>query len=73
MLVKELKPIINKLNESRLELEVKNVKGGTSLIQLKGWEAIESLRGQHFDFIVIDEVAMMRNFWLNWEEVSALL
>lgn len=69
MLVKELKPIIKKLNESRLELEVKNTKGGTSLIQLRGWEAVETLRGQHFDFIVIDEVAMMRNFWLNWQEV----
>jgi PBSX family phage terminase large subunit len=69
MLVKELKPIIKKANESRLELEVKNIKGTTSLIQLRGWEAIETLRGQHFDFLVIDEVAMMRNFWLNWEEV----
>jgi PBSX family phage terminase large subunit len=69
MLLKEFKPIISKLNESRLELEVKNTIKGTSLIQLKGWEAIESLRGQAFDFIVIDEVAMMRNFWVNWEEV----
>lgn len=69
MLVKELKPIIKKLNESRLELEVRNTKKGTSLIQLRGWEAIETLRGQAFDFIVIDEVAMMRNFWLNWQEV----
>jgi PBSX family phage terminase large subunit len=69
MLIKELKPIIKKANESRLELEVFNKDGEISLIQLKGWEAIETLRGQHFDFIVIDEVAMMRNFWLNWQEV----
>lgn len=69
MLVKELKPIIKKLNESRLELEVINKDGKSSLIQLRGWEAIETLRGQHFDFIVIDEVASMRNFWLNWQEV----
>jgi phage terminase large subunit len=62
MLLKELKP--KKPNESRLEFTIKD-----SLVQLKGWEAIESLRGQHFDFIVIDEVAMMRNFWLYWEEV----
>jgi len=62
MLIKELKPV--KPNESRLEMKVDK-----SLIQLKGWEAIESLRGQSFDLIVIDEVAMMRNFWLNWEEV----
>ncbi|NCU42657.1 MAG: hypothetical protein EOM19_08200, partial [Candidatus Moranbacteria bacterium] len=69
MLINELKPIITKLNESRLELEVNNLKKGTSLIQLRGWESIETLRGQAFDFLVIDEVAMMRNFWINWEEV----
>lgn len=53
MLIKELKPITKKINESRLELEVVNLKGGTSSIQLRGWEAIETLRGQFFDFIVI--------------------
>jgi PBSX family phage terminase large subunit len=62
MLIKELKP--QKPNESRLEFKIKD-----SLIQLRGWEAIETLRGQAFDFIVIDEIAMMRNFWVNWEEV----
>jgi PBSX family phage terminase large subunit len=51
-------------NESRLEMRI-----GDASVQLKGWEAIETLRGQKFDFIVIDEIAMMRNFWLNWQEV----
>ena len=69
MLIKELKPITRKINESRLELEVVNLKGGTSSIQLRGWEAIETLRGQFFDFIVIDEVASMRNFNVYWQEV----
>lgn len=69
ILVKELAPIIIKTNESRLELRVRNLKGTESLIFLRGWEAVETLRGQHFDFLVIDEVASMRNFWLNWEEV----
>ena len=69
MLVTELNSIIKKTNESRLELTVRTLKDGESLIQLRGWEAIETLRGQKFDFIVIDEVASMRNFWLNWEEV----
>lgn len=69
MLIKELKPITKKVNESRLELEVLNLKGGTSSIQLRGWEAIETLRGQFFDFIVIDEVASMRNFNVYWHEV----
>lgn len=53
------------INESRLEIKLVN----GSLIVLRGWEAIETLRGQKFDLIVLDEVAMMRNFWLNWQEV----
>lgn len=66
---RELRPIIIKENESRLELKVRNLKGTESYIYLRGWESIETLRGQAFDFIVIDEVAMMRNFWVNWQEV----
>jgi PBSX family phage terminase large subunit len=68
-LIKELKPVANKINESRLEIEVNNLVGTTSLIQLRGWESIETLRGQKFHFVVIDEVAMMRNFWIYWQEV----
>lgn len=54
-----------KINESRLEIDVVN----GSKVHLRGWESIETLRGQKFDLIVLDEVAMMRNFWLNWQEV----
>ena len=68
LLKKELQPIIQKPNESRLELEVNGLKG-ISQIFLRGWEAVETLRGQQFDFIVIDEIASMRNFWMNWQEV----
>jgi len=69
VLIKELKEIAVKINESRLEIEVNNLKGTTSLIQLRGWESIETLRGQKFHFIVVDEIAMMRNFWIYWQEV----
>lgn len=51
-------------NESRLEIRV-----GDATVYLRGWESVETLRGQMFDFIVIDEIAMMRNFWLYWQEV----
>lgn len=51
-------------NEARLEIRI-----GDCIIVLRGWEAVETLRGQQFDFIVIDEIAMMRDFWSNWEEV----
>lgn len=52
-------------NESRLEIKLVN----GSIIQLRGWEAIETLRGQKFHLIVLDEIAMMKNFQLLWEEV----
>lgn len=65
----ELRPIIKTVNESRLEITTHTQNGGESLIVLKGWESIETLRGQQFDFIVIDEIASMRNFWSNWQEV----
>jgi len=53
----------------RLEIILPTQKGGESLIVLRGWESVENLRGQAFDLIVMDEVAMMRNFWVNWQEV----
>jgi PBSX family phage terminase large subunit len=51
-------------NESRLEVRI-----GNQVIQLRGWESIETLRGQKFDLLIIDEVASMRNFWVHWQEV----
>ena len=69
ILKRELRGAIISINESRLELRVKTIKGGESLIVLRGWESIENLRGQAFDFLAIDEVAMMRDFWVNWQEV----
>jgi len=70
MLRNELKAITIKAKEApSLEIEVHNLVGGTSIIKLRGWEAVETLRGQQFDLIILDEVASMRNFWLNWQEV----
>ena len=62
-------PVTLSVNEARLEITIKTKSGGSSIIWLRGWESVETLRGQAFDFIVIDEIAMMRNFWTNWEEV----
>jgi len=62
-------PIQENINESRLEITVRTKDAGTSTIYLKGWEAVESLRGMRFDFIVLDEVASYRGFWTGWHEV----
>ncbi len=64
-LKRECKNAAKNINETRLEITLYN----DSLIILRGWESIETLRGQKFNFIVIDEVASMRNFWLAWQEV----
>lgn len=69
MMIRELRPIVIKKNEARLELEVMNKEGKSVLLVLRGWESIETLRGQKFRFVVIDEVASMRNFWVGWQEV----
>lgn len=68
-LKRELLPITIVANESRLEMKVKAKDGAEVTIVLRGWESVENLRGQAFGFMVIDEVAMMRNFWVNWQEV----
>lgn len=51
------------------EIRLPTQRGGESLIVLRGWEAVETLRGQQFDLIVIDEVASMRNFDAHWSEI----
>lgn len=69
ILKRELQPIVKKVNESRLELEVMNKDGKSSFISLRGWESVETMRGQSYDLIILDEVASMRNFWSGWNEV----
>lgn len=56
-------------NETRLELFIKTQDGGISEIVLKGFENIESARGQQFDFLVLDEVAKMKRFEEGWQAV----
>lgn len=57
------------VNESRLEVRFNNIQGTESTIVLRGWESIETLRGQSYDLVVLDEVASMRYFWESWQEV----
>jgi len=68
-LKKKALSISSNVNESRLEMEVRNQFGGNSKIFFRSWDNIETLRGQFFDFIVLDEVAQYRNFWIHWHEV----
>jgi PBSX family phage terminase large subunit len=68
-LKKKCLPITIKSNEQRLEIIVQTQEGGTSQIVLRGWESVDTLRGQRFDMLVADEVRDMRYWNTNWNEV----
>lgn len=61
--------IVDKPNESRLELTVRNKLGSYSQIKLAGYENVETQRGKQFDLIVADEVSKMRNFGYAWTAI----
>lgn len=62
-------PLVENINESRLEITIKNRHNTTSLISLHGWESVETMRGQKYDMLVLDEISNMRDFWTSWQEV----
>lgn len=72
MLIKRCEPITVNKNETLLQLTIRTQDGGESLIALYGWEAVQERgkgRGLANDFIVLDEAASYRNFWIGWQEV----
>lgn len=64
--------IVGEANESRLEINIRNRFGGTSLIVLYGWEAVQE-RGKGVgvknNHVFFDEVAKFKNFWFGWDEI----
>ena len=64
--------IVGEPNQQRLEITVRNRFGGTSLIALYGWEALQE-RGQGVgvknNHIFLDEVAKYKNFEYGWNEI----
>jgi PBSX family phage terminase large subunit len=60
---------VKKLESPTHTLTVQTVDKGKSTISLRGWESVETMRGQAFDFLVIDEIASMRNWESNWNEI----
>jgi len=61
-------------NETLLEIKVQNLKGGTSLVSLKGWESVYQTgkgRGTENDLILADEVAFCRAFMEYFDKVLA--
>lgn len=58
-----------RISEQRLELTVPTVDGGTSTIQVAGWENRENFRGKQAHHITFDEVDTMRDFFIAWQEI----
>lgn len=72
MLQEVAQPLIVDKNEGRLELTIRNKYGGTSLLPLYGWEAVQERKkgvGVKNNHIFLDEVAKYRNFDESWQEV----
>ena len=65
-------PVTLKTNESRLEIRIRNIHGGQSLILLCGWEAVQGhskgvgVKNHH---IFLDEVSKYNNFQRAWQEI----
>lgn len=72
MLKKVCEPVALEVNESRLEIIIRNKFGGTSLLLLYGWEAVQE-RGKGVgvknNHIFLDEVSKYKNFWKAWQEI----
>lgn len=60
---------IGQANESRLEMKVPTVDGGTSLIKVAGWENRENFRGMKAHHITFDELDTMKDFFIGWQEI----
>lgn len=65
-------------NESNLELYLKNPNlnlsdGNYATVYFDGWENIDALIGEEFDFLALDEVAKFKNFWSNWNQLRPTL
>lgn len=72
MLKKVSEPLIQDVNEGRLEITIKNKFGGSSKMLLYGWEAVQE-RGKGVgvknNHIYLDEVSKYKGFWQGWQEI----
>lgn len=61
-------------NETLLEIKIRNLHGGVSVVNLKGWESVllsGKGRGTENDLILADEVAFCRQFMEYFDKVLA--
>ena len=58
-----------KPNETLLELYIRNQYRNENVITLRGFENVETARGQQFNMMILDEVASMPRFKYAWEAI----
>ena len=66
---RRLSPINAIFNESRLEIKVPTIDGGSSIIYIGGWENRENFRGMKFHHITFDELDTLKDFFIGWQEI----
>ncbi len=58
-------PAIVHRNVGEGKMKVRNQYGGESIIQLMGWQTIDTIRGTHQDVVIYDETQLLGDFFSN--------
>ena len=58
-------PVIVHRNAGEGKMKVVNKFGGESIIQLMGWQTIDTIRGTHQDVVIYDETQLLGDFFAN--------
>lgn len=56
-------PLISHRNIGEGKMKIKNEHGGESIIQLMGWQTIDTIRGTHQDVVIYDETQLLGDFF----------
>lgn len=64
-LLNELGPLIKNKNIGEGRIQTHNAHGGTSYIQLMGWQTVDSIRGTANDIVIYDETQLLGDFYSN--------
>ena len=64
-LLDTLGPIIKSKNTGEGRITVHNSHGGESVVQLMGWQTIDSIRGTANDIVIYDETQLLGDFYSN--------
>jgi hypothetical protein len=64
-LLDTLGPIIKSKNTGEGRITVHNNYGGESVVQLMGWQTIDSIRGTANDVVIYDETQLLGDFFAN--------